>query len=203
MSSSVAAGSATNEMKKDTGSAPAPETSNAESKDENARKRPSGDENDGKNVERRGKWKKIKAKANKRSFDKKGKGKWMKDFTDGVDKRNDPPHVGSFANPAMREQFGVVIDGFDAKEESKEENKEETKEGEENKPKTNKRKVALFLGFLGTKYGGFQMNPEQRTIQAEVELALYRSGMMAKHNFGTPHKYSWSNSARTDKGYVC
>ncbi len=177
-------------------------------KNENSRKRPAssvGDEaNVGENgasadpkeeVESRGKWKKKKGKGNNRSFCKKGPGKWMKDFgDDSTNTRDDPPHAGSFANPAMRTKFGVTLD--DGKDEK------ETKEGEESKPAvaTNKRKVALFLGFLGTKYGGFQMNSEQRTIQAEVELALHRSGMITKANFGTPHKYSWSNSARTDKG---
>jgi tRNA pseudouridine(38-40) synthase len=184
----------------------APENSNDGSKNENPRKRPSPDDsnapkdgnNGGSKQEggRRGKkWKKVKPKGSKRSFAKKGAGKWMKDFgDDSVDKRDDPPHVGSFANTAMQQQFGVVL------EETKD--AEASTEGEQNKPEvtTNKRKVALFLGFLGTKYGGFQMNPEQRTIQAEVELALYRAGMITKSNFGTPHKYSWSTSARTDKG---
>lgn len=66
--------------------------------------------------------------------------------------------------------------------------------------KTVKRKVAMLLGFLGTEYGGFQINVGQRTLQAEIELALYRAGMLSKMNFGNPHKYSWSSSARTDKG---
>lgn len=162
-------------------------------KNENSRKRPPSEDSDAlkekdddakQEVESSGN-KNVNQKGNKRIFTKKGPGKWIKDFGVGsVDTRGDPPHVGSFANPAMREQFGVVIDDLKDAEESK----------------TNKRKVALFLGFLGTKYGGFQMNPEQRTLQAEVELALYRSGMLSKSNFGTPHKYSWSNSARTDKG---
>ena len=183
----------------------APENTNKGNKDENLLKRPASavedlpkEEENGadagskEEVERRGKWKKAKEKDNKRRFTKKGAGKWIKDFGEGSrNTRDDPPHLGSFANSAMREQFGVVL-----------EDTEETKEGEETKPTvpTNKRKVALFLGFLGTKYGGFQMNQEQRTLHAEIELALYRSGMITKSNFGTPHKYSWSNSARTDKG---
>jgi tRNA pseudouridine(38-40) synthase len=44
------------------------------------------------------------------------------------------------------------------------------------------------------------VNNNQRSIQAEIELALYRSGMISTANFGLPHKYSWSSSARTDKG---
>mmetsp|Transcript_16419 Transcript_16419/g.41166 ORF Transcript_16419/g.41166 Transcript_16419/m.41166 type:complete len:565 (-) Transcript_16419:68-1762(-) len=186
----------------------APENIDAGTKEDNSRKRPAAavgdvpsagengaDSGSKEEVERRSKWKKMKGKGNKRSFQKKGAGKWFKDFGEGsTDKRDDPPHAGSFANPAMREQFGVTLD--DAKD------TEETNGGEENKPTmpNKKYKVALFLGFLGTKYVGFQMNPDQRTIQAEIELALYRSGMISKDNYGTPHKYSWSNSARTDKG---
>jgi len=187
-------------------------TNNDKDKD-GSRKRPAQEDSDvlregqngadatskrGDDDDRRGnKWKKVKPKGkNKRSFAKKGAGKWMKDFGDDKDTRGDPPHVGSFANPTMQKQFGVVLD------DTKDDGETKTSKGGEKQPPiaTNKRKVALFLGFLGTKYGGFQMNPEQRTIQAEIELALYRAGMITKSNFGTPHKYSWSNSARTDKG---
>ncbi len=73
-------------------------------------------------------------------------------------------------------------------------------ENEEDETKLPKRKVALFIGFLGTKYMGFQMNKNQRTIQAEIELALYRAKLLSPSNFGYPNKYSWSSSARTDKG---
>jgi DNA mismatch repair ATPase MutL len=140
-------------------------------------------------------WKKGK-KDNSKS--KNGRG-GIKDYGDGArDKREDPPQLGSYANPAMREMYGVTLD-FEptttatTNDDGDDKNTTETKD-------TVKRKVALLLGFLGTKYGGFQINPEQKTIQAEIELALYRSGMISKDNFGTQHKYSWSNSARTDKG---
>lgn len=99
-----------------------------------------------------------------------------------VDNRDREPHKGSFAHSALREQFGVSLDGCETFE------------------KTVKRKVVLLLGFLGTKYGGFQVNEEQRTLQAEVELALFKAGMLSESNFGFPFKYSWSTSARTDKG---
>ena len=63
-----------------------------------------------------------------------------------------------------------------------------------------KRKVAILLQFLGTRYTGMQINEKKNTIQAQIELGLYKAGMLAKTNFGFPKKYSWSNSARTDKG---
>jgi tRNA pseudouridine(38-40) synthase len=69
-----------------------------------------------------------------------------------------------------------------------------------NTTKPPKRKVALLLQFIGTNYSGMQINQGKRTIQAEVELALYKAGLLTRANFGYPKKYSWSNSARTDKG---
>jgi tRNA pseudouridine38-40 synthase len=116
----------------------------------------------------------------------KDKGNFHKAYDVDVDDRERPPQEGSFASPAMRELFGVTLD-----------DKKITLAEDQ---ATVKRKVALMLGFLGTKYGGFQANPNQRTIQAEVELALYRAGLIGQYNFGQSSKYSFSMSARTDKG---
>ena len=44
------------------------------------------------------------------------------------------------------------------------------------------------------------MNPSQRTLQSEFELALFRCNFLKHTNFGFPYKYSWSTSGRTDKG---
>jgi tRNA pseudouridine38-40 synthase len=101
-----------------------------------------------------------------------------------VDQRKRVPHEGSYANPAMQEQFGIVVG----------------KAPDITDEKMVKRKVALFLGFLGTNYGGFQINMNQRTLQAEIELALFKAGMVTELNFGHPQKITWSSSARTDKG---
>ncbi|VEU33366.1 unnamed protein product [Pseudo-nitzschia multistriata] len=154
------------------------------------KRQPETNEGGGEEETRKG-WKRLKTEKSKRGFGKKGKGKWVKDFgDDGKDKRDEPPHIGSFANPAMREKFGITLDKATP-----------SGDGNETEPvPTSKKKVVLFLGFLGTRYGGFQANPDQRTLQAEIELALYKCGMISDTNFGTPHKYSWSNSARTDKG---
>lgn len=124
---------------------------------------------------------------NKRSKNQEAKEHVTRKYTfDGSrDDRDQPPHEGSFAHEGLRQQFNVSLEP-------------RTIIGEDQK--SLKRKVALFLGFIGTKYAGFQMNGGQRTIQAEIELALYRAGMIADFNFGKTHKYSWSSSARTDKG---
>jgi len=67
-----------------------------------------------------------------------------------------------------------------------------------------KRKVALLIAYLGRNYGGFQINEGQRKVQAEVEYALYQSGLIALQNFGFPIKYGWATSAPTDNGvHVC
>ncbi|KAL7516712.1 hypothetical protein ACHAWX_001699 [Stephanocyclus meneghinianus] len=63
-----------------------------------------------------------------------------------------------------------------------------------------KRKLGILVSFIGSQYGGFQINAGQRTLQAELELAFFRAGIISSSNFGWPSKYSWSNSARTDKG---
>ncbi|KAL7557292.1 hypothetical protein ACA910_016253 [Epithemia clementina (nom. ined.)] len=106
-------------------------------------------------------------------------------------------HPGSFANPSQRKMFGLEIpelDALDKKEAPKELGKTEEEE------KRVKRKVAFLLAYLGTNYGGFQMNPDQRTLQAEFELALFRCKLLSQSNFGYPYKYGWSTSGRTDKG---
>jgi len=57
-----------------------------------------------------------------------------------------------------------------------------------------------LFGYIGTRYSGMQINTLQRTLHAEIELALYKAKLISHSNFGFPEKYSWSNSARTDKG---
>jgi len=63
-----------------------------------------------------------------------------------------------------------------------------------------KKKVALMIAFLGTNYTGMQINPQQKTIHAELEYAMFKCQYISRDNYGYPNKYSWSNSARTDKG---
>jgi tRNA pseudouridine38-40 synthase len=104
------------------------------------------------------------------------------------------PHPGSYANAEQRERFGVAIP-----EESDANTLLPTEQAQALVKRT-KRKFALLFGYSGSGYGGFQMNEEQRTIQSELELALLRSGLIIRSNFGCPWKYGWSVSGRTDKG---
>jgi tRNA pseudouridine38-40 synthase len=142
----------------------------------------------------------------------------------------DVVHPGSYANKEMRDLYNVVLpelDEMQAKAEAKKE-ADAASAAEDNsidlsagintagrtdavavaaeeevdgrKEKLPKRKVAILVQFLGTNYGGMQINEGKQSIQAEIELAIYKAGLLAATNFGFPKKYSWSNSARTDKG---
>ena len=96
---------------------------------------------------------------------------------------------GSYARASLRALLNIELPSV-ATEDS---NEDETK-------LPSKKKVAMLVGYLGTNYGGFQMNADQRTVQAEIELALLKAKLLTKANFGYPFKYNWSTSGRTDKG---
>jgi tRNA pseudouridine38-40 synthase len=140
---------------------------------------------------------------------------WKRDFDNDNDgnENSTTPHPGSFANHSMRQQFNVEMDerlltiaspsGDDRNQPSQQPTSKIQpldEKDDDNNSKKSKKKVAILLGFLGSRYGGFQVNEGQRTLQAEIELALFRCGMLSASNFGFPFKYGWSNSARTDKG---
>lgn len=128
-------------------------------------------------------------------------------------KERDQVHPGSYANAEMRKIWGISLPELDESNthssSSSSSSNDITATATDDTPDTStdnqntklpKRKVALLLQFIGTNYTGMQINEGKRTIQAEIELALYKAGMLTRANFGFPKKYSWSNSARTDKG---
>jgi len=126
-------------------------------------------------------------KRNKKGGEDNNKKRRREGFDENRDDRDLPANPGSYANEEQRKI--LHLDNLD-------ENRIKYPED----AKTVKRKVALLLAFIGKDYFGFQVNPGRKTIQGEIELALYRSGMLSEINFGNPFKYGWSNSARTDKG---
>ena len=63
-----------------------------------------------------------------------------------------------------------------------------------------KRKVALFLGYVGSAYHGMQKNPGVQTIEGILEEALHKAGGISDDNKGTMSKVFWSRAARTDRG---
>lgn len=63
-----------------------------------------------------------------------------------------------------------------------------------------KRRVALFLGYLGERYHGMQINPGVTTIEKCLLDALHKAELLSDQNYDHPGKMSLMRSARTDKG---
>ncbi|EGC38915.1 hypothetical protein DICPUDRAFT_45589 [Dictyostelium purpureum] len=63
-----------------------------------------------------------------------------------------------------------------------------------------KKKVAVLLGYLGKNYAGMQKNPGLRTIEEELEMAIFKAGGILPDNLYFQHKIDWVRCARTDKG---
>ena len=63
-----------------------------------------------------------------------------------------------------------------------------------------KRKVLLFLGYVGEGYQGMQRNPGAVTIEDALEEAFYAAGALSAANKGDLRKVQYSRAARTDKG---
>lgn len=190
-------------------------------------KQPDSSNNKGKNSKQRkaARWKQM----NKKKKDRKRANLGLDTNGDAKSKKQKPslhwtkkydedkpvvPHEGSFAHVDMQKKFGVSIDNLDdtkekVEEEATDSNNTTVEPGtddasttavEDETPKIPKRKLAMLVSFKGSNYSGFQININAHTLQAEIELALYRAGVISQRNFGHPGKYSWSNSARTDKG---
>lgn len=68
------------------------------------------------------------------------------------------------------------------------------------KRRLKRRKVAIFLGYCGAGYQGMQKNPGARTIEGDLEEALFLSGGVPEPDRGIPRRYDWARAARTDKG---
>eukprot|EP00242_Pyramimonas_sp_CCMP2087_P004881 CAMPEP_0198214758 /NCGR_PEP_ID=MMETSP1445-20131203/43846_1 /TAXON_ID=36898 /ORGANISM="Pyramimonas sp., Strain CCMP2087" /LENGTH=452 /DNA_ID=CAMNT_0043890079 /DNA_START=163 /DNA_END=1521 /DNA_ORIENTATION=- len=66
--------------------------------------------------------------------------------------------------------------------------------------KGTKRKVALFMAYLGIGYSGMQRNPGVETIEEDLEKAIVKAGGISEANAGDFTKVNWSRAARTDKG---
>ena len=63
-----------------------------------------------------------------------------------------------------------------------------------------KRKVSIFLAYVGKGYQGFQRNPGAVTVEDELERAIVAAGGISADNAGDFSKVGWSRAARTDKG---
>lgn len=63
-----------------------------------------------------------------------------------------------------------------------------------------KRKYALCFSYLGSNYQGLQINPGAKTVEAELERALFLAGGIIEQNYGYMQKIQWTRAARTDRG---
>ncbi|KAJ0255908.1 U_synth_1 domain-containing protein [Hirschfeldia incana] len=63
-----------------------------------------------------------------------------------------------------------------------------------------RRKVAIILAFCGVGYLGMQRNPGAKTIEGELEEALFHAGAVSEIDRGKPKQYDFTRCARTDKG---
>ncbi|XP_024962713.1 tRNA pseudouridine synthase 1-like isoform X2 [Cynara cardunculus var. scolymus] len=70
----------------------------------------------------------------------------------------------------------------------------------EKKPRYKRRKVAILFAYCGVGYQGMQKNPGAKTIEGDLEEALYFSGAVPETDRGYPKRFDFARSARTDKG---
>ena len=96
-----------------------------------------------------------------------------------------------------RDQFSVHLGSFKLEDVMKSPDWERRITQPENSPK---RKYALCIGYIGTRYQGLQINPGAKTVEAVLEKALFLAGAIHEKNFGNIQKVQWSRTARTDKG---
>eukprot|EP00850_Spirogloea_muscicola_P010817 SM000065S20166 [mRNA] locus=s65:85997:89065:+ [translate_table: standard] len=62
---------------------------------------------------------------------------------------------------------------------------------EEQQPRRRKKKVAIWIGYVGTDF---------KAVEGELEKAILAAGAMLPSNFGDFAKSKWGRSSRTDKG---
>ncbi|CAK7346084.1 unnamed protein product [Dovyalis caffra] len=68
------------------------------------------------------------------------------------------------------------------------------------KQRYKRRKIAIFFAYCGVGYQGMQKNPGAKTIEGDLEEALFHAGAVPEQDRGIPKRYDWARSARTDKG---
>ncbi|KAL6982637.1 tRNA pseudouridine(38-40) synthase [Sarracenia purpurea var. burkii] len=78
--------------------------------------------------------------------------------------------------------------------------RETTVPGPERKQRYKRRKIAIFFAYCGVGYQGMQKNPGAKTIEGDLEEALFLSGAVPEQDRGLPKRFDWARSARTDKG---
>lgn len=65
-----------------------------------------------------------------------------------------------------------------------------------------KKKVALIFAYNGANFSGNQIQSDDsvRTVEPELEKALYDASLIADSNYRNLSKIKWTRASRTDKG---
>ena len=63
-----------------------------------------------------------------------------------------------------------------------------------------KRKYAIIHGYFGQNYSGNTKNPGVKTVEEELENALYKEKFISECNYNNLSKIDWMRASRTDKG---
>ena len=101
-------------------------------------------------------------------------------------------------DPQKKENNIKVDSKPEKKEEEKKNNQRESHKLE--KIKLPKRKFAIIHGYFGQNFSGNTKNPGVRTVEEELENALYKEKFISECNYGKLTKISWMRASRTDKG---
>jgi len=60
-------------------------------------------------------------------------------------------------------------------------------------------RVAIICGYNGNDFSGSQKNPNIRSVEGELEEALYKNNVIASYNYGDLKKIGFGRATRTDK----
>ena len=57
----------------------------------------------------------------------------------------------------------------------------------------------MIVGYNGTDFQGSQKNPDIRSVEEQIEKALFQINAISKFNYGDLKKIAWNRATRTDK----
>jgi tRNA pseudouridine38-40 synthase len=57
----------------------------------------------------------------------------------------------------------------------------------------------MIVGYNGSEFFGSQKNKQVRTVEEQVEKALFNLNLISEHNYGDIKKIGWQRASRTDK----
>lgn len=63
-----------------------------------------------------------------------------------------------------------------------------------------RKKCILLLGYSGANYFGMQRNPDTKTIEEELLMAMLKHKWITEEGFKQPQQLHFQRAARTDKG---